>query len=125
VFSGTGGGIYGIEFNGDTSTIYSRVFMTGNGSSTNSGTGTHPFCRMIGLNGSQHLIISQIMDYTATDKHKTVLSRPNRPSGTVVDEISAFAHRYASTSAITSVKALADGSTFDSGTTFSLYGIEK
>jgi hypothetical protein len=64
----------------------------------------------------------QIMDYSATDKHKTVLFE----SGSGVDaELYVSAGRWASTSAVTSV-TLKDNQVrpLQTGTTISLYGIE-
>jgi hypothetical protein len=60
------------------------------------------------------------MDYSATDKHKTVLARHNNSAG----EVSMSAGRWASNTAINSIslKVLPSGS-FNSGATFSLYGV--
>jgi hypothetical protein len=66
-----------------------------------------------------NVTIVHIMDYSATDKHKTVLSRANRASSGV----DAIAGRWASTSAITSIKYFASGRTLDIGSTVALYGI--
>jgi phosphoserine aminotransferase len=63
--------------------------------------------------------IVQIMDYSATDKHKTLLTRSNR-AGSGLD---ALATRWANTAAITSVAVSTSSSTFASGCTFSLYGV--
>jgi hypothetical protein len=61
--------------------------------------------------------IINIQDYSATDKHKTWISRGNW------GWTSAFGGRWANTNAITSVKILVSGTTFQSGATFALYGI--
>jgi hypothetical protein len=60
------------------------------------------------------------MDYAATDKHKTVLTR-NNVSGTGVE---AQAARWANTAAITSVTVItSSGAGFATGTVISLYGV--
>jgi hypothetical protein len=63
--------------------------------------------------------ILNIMDYSATDKHKTLLWRDN-----VDGAVRANAGRWASTAAVTSVKiARTAGQTIQTGSTFALYGI--
>jgi hypothetical protein len=105
-------------YNGDTGNK-SRVIMYGSGSSAVS----DPFTdsEVIYLGSTQSTAIIQIMDYSATDKHKTILARADAPSNTTM----AIAQRWASTAAINSV-ALSPKSarTFSVGTTFSLYAIE-
>jgi hypothetical protein len=98
----------------------SSVFMTGNGSTASSGTdgtdGIAPFSNAPGV------YTFQIMDYSATDKHKTVLTRGSIASIAVW----AIASRYASTSAVTSVTLTGPDSgtdLFGIGSTFSLYGV--
>lgn len=66
-------------------------------------------------------IVWQIMDYSSTDKHKTVLVRTNRATDSFV---SASAHRWASTAAITSFTITPTSPySFSAGATFNLYGI--
>jgi hypothetical protein len=79
------------------------------------------------MNGSGDLMtdfsnsaIIQIMDYSATDKHTTVLVR----NGTASRGVEMVTGRYASTSAITTVLLFPSTGSFDIGSTFSLYGIE-
>jgi hypothetical protein len=62
--------------------------------------------------------ILQIMDYSATDKHKSALTRTTHTSQSVVE---ALASRWANTAAITSLAV--SGGTFNVGSTFALYGI--
>ena len=111
-----------MRFNGDTGSNYSNVRMVGTGSAATSYSDTAAYA-YIGVETSSRLftIITQIMDYSATDKHKTLLSRGNQDDGWVT----AFAARWANTAAITSVSVLANASgvVFYAGTTFSLYGI--
>ena len=102
------------------STGLSSVYMTGNGSSASSGTDATD--GIAAFANAQGVYTFQIMDYSATDKHKTVLTRASIGSTAVW----AIASRYASNSAVTSVSFTAPDSgsdLFSIGSTFSLYGI--
>jgi hypothetical protein len=114
-----------IRFNG-ASSGYSNVLMRGNGtdavSSSPAATSDRTFVTYSAEPTASNPTncIVQIMDYSATDKHKTVLSRSNNAS----DATEALAGRYASTSAITSLQVGMDGAlSFAAGSTFSLYGV--
>jgi hypothetical protein len=69
------------------------------------------------------VFIINIMDYSATDKHKTILAR----AGTAASSsLWLIAGRYASTNAVTSIAFIGPDDTSDqflSGSTFALYGI--
>lgn len=95
----------------------SFVFMLGDGSSTASGTASTLIAGTISTNRSVNIV--QFMDYSATDKHKTMLIRSSRPSEAVL----AYACRWASTSAITSIQVYPNSGNWTSGGVFSLYGI--
>lgn len=117
----------GIEFNGDSnySANYSRVVMNGNGSTansfSNSGSSNPIANRDFGALRTNGMIILQVMDYSATDKHKTYLSRQDAAA----NETTALAGRWASTAAVTSMEISTDGGTaLPAGTTLALYGIE-
>jgi hypothetical protein len=111
-----------VQLNGDTGSNYSRVSVANDASGTFSGTATD-----ISYQGGsgQHLVLVNFMDYSATDKHKTFLSRGNNPTSFVFTR----AHRWANTSPVTSIKIFTAQSTttpassFKSGTNFALYGI--
>lgn len=71
----------------------------------------------------QNMTNLQIMDYSAIDKHKTILQRTGSASN--VDW--AIASRWPDTAAVTSITFNAPDSgtrTFTAGSTFTLYGIE-
>lgn len=116
--STAGGVTLSIRFNGDSGANYPWVWMQGDGSSASSTTGSGPFIGYTGFSGTPALHIAQIMDYSATDKHKTFLSRQNIAGG----RVNALAGRWSNTSAISSVEIAA--STLASGSTFYLFGIE-
>jgi len=111
------------KLNGDTGSNYNTVRMQGSGSvaasaSTSNATGAR-------LNGNGDIFtdfsfnaIIQLLDYSATDKHKSGLSRTNSSQGT-----DACSFRWANTNAVTSVTVYPAAGSFDTGSTFALYGI--
>jgi hypothetical protein len=113
---------YGLRFNGDTGSNYSYVRMVGTGSAATSASATTTFA-LAGVIGdvNKGVTMFQIMDYSATDKHKTVITRSN---GSFGNWTQASASRWADTAAITSVLLRSNASyNFSIGSTFSLYGI--
>jgi len=117
----SGTSLVGLRFNSDTGTNYSYVLMLGNGGSTDSASGSSQDEARVGVFWSTpNTLITQIQDYSATDKNKTLLSRSNNAS----NRVSATATRWASNSAIHTVSVVNDVSAFTAGTTLSLYGIE-
>jgi hypothetical protein len=109
--------------NGDSGTNYSWVYMSGNGTSATSGSNASDTSILQGatafwISASPTNTIFNFMDYSATDKHKTVLVRTD--GSTRATE--AIASRWANTSAITSIAISLTSGTFTSGT-MSLYGI--
>jgi len=111
-----------VRFNGDSNNNYLYVAMYGNGSTTSSFAESNiSSITQLALANYSSNTLTQIMDYSATDKHKTVLIRSNGGNGFV----QATAGRWGSTSAITSMVLTSSGSgaTFNSGSNFALYGI--
>jgi len=115
------GGTASIEFKfnnstADQSTVYMQAFSNGNfQSETRSSffvTSTdNAFFRM------------EIFDYSATDKHKSLLIRSHKDEP---DFIKQQAARWAQTAALTSLEIYDNGgANFAAGSTFSLYGIAK
>jgi hypothetical protein len=119
-----GGGIGRVRFNSDTGSNYSIVTAEGTGSAAQSGSLTTTFMpfsfhRSTVLDGFFNPHIIQVMDYSATDKHKSVLLRANASSNGVV----MTAGRWANTSAITIVSFTIESGSWDTGSTFNLYGV--
>jgi len=124
-----GTGFPGVQgrFNSDTGSNYKTVRMGGNGSSTSSsvtaGSDTwNNWAGSYGLGATAGAISNfeiDIMDYQATDKHKTSLCRANTPN----TGVEATAARWASTAAITSVTVLVLADAFAVGSTFALFGV--
>jgi hypothetical protein len=111
-----------LRLNGDaTSGNYFRVTMNGTGSITTSSTGTPQYVTEYAYMTTTTRVIIQthFLDASATDKHKTYLTRAdNSATGTM-----ALAHSWSNTAAITSIALLGDASNFAAGSTFSLYGV--
>jgi hypothetical protein len=105
------------RFNGDSGSNYSGIQMWGNGSNPLSSTFTDTSLFLGGIGQDP---ITQIMDYSATDKHKTALGRRGIHSGTFV---AAQAQRWANTAAITTLTVIAYTGSFTTGSRFDLYGI--
>jgi len=114
--------ILGFRFNGDTGSNYSRVWMLGDGVNPGSGTTTNNFAPLANVWSSDRSITTtQIIDYSATDKHKPLLVRwDTMRSGSFVLR---QANRWANTAAITSVTVLQDSGTISAGSRIDLYGI--
>jgi hypothetical protein len=122
--AGTGSQAVKMKLNGATSG-YSFVTMwgTGSGSGQSAAYGSEAaanagFGASIGTSLDWNLV-AQIMDYSATDKHKTILMRANRASTAT----EASASRYASNNAVNSVSLYIVSNNFAIGSTFSLYGV--
>lgn len=109
-----------VRYNGDaTDANYSRVFMFGVGSGSPAST-TASDAVALEMGTAQTLASGQIMDYSATDKHKTGLFRGGAGNSFTF----AQANRWANTAAITSLQiAAVGGITISTGTVLSLYGI--
>jgi hypothetical protein len=100
----------------------SLVYMDGSGTAALSGTDTKIslYYQAGAPANSPMTSIVQIMDYAQTDKHKTMLIR----TASSYNPTSAYAGRWASTSAITSlVIPVSTGGDFQVGSTFNLYGV--
>jgi hypothetical protein len=115
------------RYNADTGANYERLRMGGSGSGSGGasfagGMDNQQLNSFFGLgssSSSRFALIAQLMDYSATDKHKTVLTR----SGTNTDGVEALVGRWANTAAITTWQVYTSSAAFASGTTFALYAI--
>lgn len=118
-----------IQLNSDTSgssTNYSTTSLRGDGSSAASGRHTNQFAWFpvpgpgVGTNGNPEPWIVQIMNYANTTTYKTALSRFNNASSVLAADV----HLWRSTAAITSITITMELGNFNSGSTFTLYGIK-
>jgi hypothetical protein len=118
-----GSGQWVLNLNGDSSTSnYLYVAMRGR----SAGAGGYSFTTdgafydgMTLQSTLDYINICEIIDYSQTNKHKTLLFRGNSASASVV---TATAARYASNNAITSLTVSAVGGSFLANSTFALFG---
>jgi hypothetical protein len=119
-----GGGIFRLQLNGDTGSNYSIVTAEGSGSAAQSGALTTTFMqlsfhRSTVIDGFFNPHIINLMDYSATDRHKIALIRSSASS----NGVGMVAGRWASSSAITSIRLFIESGNWDVNSTFALYGI--
>jgi hypothetical protein len=117
----------GMRVNNDSGANYFEVAMAGTGSSALSDTQTNQiFLPLSTAEGSvPSVTIVNFMDYSATDKHKTILQRGSRPDA----QVNARAQRWGLSSAIHTINLFAPDfiigtqDTWNTGSSFALYGI--
>jgi hypothetical protein len=127
----SGGQDVNLRINGDTGGNYNGVSAEGWGSSTvqslsYSGNSSLRLQRSIytGTGLTLNAVVN-FLDYSATDKHKSVIHRLNNTTETTFNQpgTGMYASRWANTAAVTSVEF--SGATFIAGSTFALYGIQS
>ena len=104
------------RLNGDTGTNYSRVQLTGDGVTAFTGAGVDNrllICRDSAIGKLE------IMDYSATDKHKTIIMRRDKGD----DRTESLAVRWINTSRVNSILVYGETANIPIGSTFNLYGI--
>jgi hypothetical protein len=109
-------------FNGDSSAIYSRIYMEGSSSSAgaqnNNGTGSQ--WGYVPSSTTHQQSVIDLMNYSNTSTFKPMIQRAT------VNAFTGFAAlSYRSLNAITSVTLTANASTFNAGTTVDIYGIKS
>jgi hypothetical protein len=113
-----------IRLNADTGSNYSYQRMSGNGSAGSAAAASSQSSGFLSAiaqattTGALQMNIN-IMDYSATDKHTTIISRADQSA----NGTEAFANRWANTAAVTSVQILTSTGNWASGSTFALYGV--
>ena len=112
------------QFNSDTSSNYSWTRIYGTGSAAGSQRGSSvAYLRIGNMAGSGYSsyspMILNVQNYSNITTFKTMLGRPNNPDR-IVD---GYVNLWRSTSAITSFTVLASSGSFDTGSTFNLYGV--
>lgn len=122
IFNGKGGTSANVtfQFNSDTSTNYSASIIYGDGSTAGAVGVTNQTSMNIGSVGTNWTTnIISINNYSNANTFKTALGRFSRP-----DEVGQKVGLWRSTSAITSIVVGKSSGTFDTGSTFTLYGIK-
>jgi hypothetical protein len=107
-----------MQINNDSTTNYSFTFIRGESAGANSSTGTLGSFAVTGNGGFGTI---ELMDYSATDKHKTGLRVRNARA--VQDLVDLGALRWGSTAAITTLQFFLTTGNLAAGSTFTLYGI--
>ena len=107
-----------LRFNGDTGSNYFRVYMESIFGTTGTAGGQDDLAYVGAYGGDQASLIVNIMDYSATDKHKSFLARGD---AAIVTKTTAL--RWANTAAITSITVRLVSVNLPIGTTINLYGI--
>jgi hypothetical protein len=113
-----------IRLNGDTGSNYNYQRMSGSGSSTSATSATSQTFGFISaiaqsFSTSALQIKIDLMDYSATDKHTTIISRADN----AVNGTEAFVNRWANTAAVNSVTILPSTGDWATGTNAAIYGI--
>lgn len=114
-----------ISFNDDTNTNnYPAVYGYANGGNRSSGQLNSTGVQISYMpNGGKGFVKAEIMDYSATDKHKTVLNRQNDSSGWIAMWAARWANKTEAINKIL-ISFAQTGRSWNSGTSISLYGIE-
>lgn len=121
--TGAAEGSITLQFNGDTASNYSWLYMAGNGSSTASGGGNNQTVAVGGSGGSSSgshfgTGIAEIYNYSNTTTYKSVLTRADANNGA-----QAWCSAWRNTNAINSILIFGPYS-FAANSTFTLYGIK-
>ena len=116
-----------MRLNANTGSLYNIVTMVGEGGSAQSTTSVtqfeFPLTLGTGMSTTIPLnLIINVLDYSASDKHKPILVRFNHPGGNVT---AANHGRFAANTAITQVNLFPFTGSFASNTTFALYGVSS
>jgi hypothetical protein len=116
----------GITLNSDTGSNYSRVILQGNGSTASSNKNsnqTYLYTMYKDTAGGDPVMsTTQFLNYSNSTTYKSVFTRQEtNSSGTKA--VQAIASVWRSTSAITSISINSGSANFNSGATFTLYGI--
>jgi hypothetical protein len=114
------------QFNNDTGSNYSLTWLQGDGSSATSGRQRNEtkgyLSWSIGFSGTGNAIAS-IQNYSNTTTNKTYIDRLNETAGSYPGA-GATVGLWRNTAAISTIKIGTDG-TFNTGSTFTLYGIKS
>jgi hypothetical protein len=116
-----------MQVNGDTSNIYSRTYVLGDGTSAlsgrtaNSGRFAAPSISAESVNAGVFTpVITNLQNYSNSTTYKTFLNRTANSKG----YLGATVGLWSSTAAITSLTLFAASGNLNTGSTFTLYGIK-
>jgi len=107
------------KFNNDTGSNYHRVFVDARNGSTSTSIQTQ-MSAFYAPAGDRTTGIMNILDYSKTDRHKTSIIR----FGNATYTVQPHGQRWANNAAITEINLDPNSGSYNTGSTFSLYGIE-
>jgi hypothetical protein len=118
-----------LQMNSDTGANYSSTYLYGTGttgaSARDSNRSWMDIGATFGSNGSVWAPnIIHIMDYANTTTYKTAISRFAGGTGATLDYVEAAVSLWRNTSAISTIAITTNGTYWNTGSTFKLYGIE-
>jgi len=119
-----------IQYNGNTASNYSWTELLGNGTSVSSTRSSNTDKNYIAYNvipGTSSFgfnCLTDIQNYSNTTTFKTNITRTNWGESQTYQGTAAYVGLWRQTSAITSIKITPDFGDFQSGSTFTLYGIK-
>jgi hypothetical protein len=123
----SGVGTLQMRLNGDTSTIYSRTLLIGDGSTaTSSRSGTLQSFNLTGgaaLSTTEFQFVKvHLMSYAGSTNKTALAEHSGDLNGS--GRVGRYVFLWASTAAINSITLFTNGGNFSTGTTFTLYGIK-
>ena len=107
-----------LRFNDDSGSNYTVVRLRGNGSAADGYSATIEGAILFWDPPLDCMATAKIFDYSANDKHKTVLLKDSIPA----NRFDIQTARWANSNPITSLSAETGAGTFSAGSTFSLFG---
>jgi hypothetical protein len=128
--AGTGNVYPVVRFNNVSSAIHKIVELYGTGASLGGYTATNTSAVSVSANtwvkaADANLVKAHIMDYSATDKHKGVLSTAGQTGSSAGFGTELIFAKYPDTNAITTMFVWGFNGVYLAGSTFHLYGILK
>jgi hypothetical protein len=110
------------EFNNENSNqLYSVTRLYGNGSTVGSNRSTAQNSMQLGeMATTQSIDLIYLFNYSNTSTYKTVISEASNTTGFLKRTVGLFR----STSAITTIKIMTGGANYQTGSTFTIYGIK-
>ena len=118
-----------LQINGDTNANYSGHQLTGDGGSVYSGYQSAAYgwlyiAYSVGTQGTPHVAIMDLPDYTNTNKYKTVRTLEGNDINGAGGWIGMWSGNWRNTAAVTSLTVYIPSGYFTEYSTFSLYGIK-